>query len=130
MAMKWLGSIFDGKGDDNKGTFPWNRLTELSQLEAIHMESFQRVVLLYKHSTRCAISSVVLHRMERNEALGEADVSFYFLDLIRYRSLSNKIASDYSIRHESPQVLLLSKGKVLWVGSHGAITATNILEQL
>ncbi|WP_235996490.1 bacillithiol system redox-active protein YtxJ [Robertkochia sediminum] len=129
MAMKWLGSIFDGKGED-ENAFPWHQLTELSQLEAIQMESFQRVVLIYKHSTRCGISSVVLSRMERSKALLDAGISCYFLDLIRYRSLSNKIADAYGIRHESPQVLLLSKGKVLWHGSHGAITAPNILEQL
>lgn len=129
-TMKFFGSFFEGKGSSEKKSLPWTALTEVQQLESAVMESFRTPVLIYKHSTRCGISSVVLNRMERSLELREEDLVFYFLDLIRYRRLSQRISTDLGVVHESPQVILLNKGKVIWHGSHGAITAQNIIDHL
>ncbi|MBX3255522.1 MAG: bacillithiol system redox-active protein YtxJ [Chitinophagaceae bacterium] len=96
----------------------WNTLLETSQT---------RPQLVYKHSTRCSISSVVKGRLERAGA--PDDVDFHYLDLIAYRSLSNKIADDTGIVHESPQVLLISKGKCIFNESHSAILMDDIIEE-
>ena len=49
------------------------------------------------------------------------ELEMYFLDLITYRSLSNKIASDYNVVHQSPQLLVMKKGKAIAHNSHSGI---------
>ena len=55
-------------------------------------------------------------------------MNFYLLDLIKYRSLSNKIASDFGIEHQSPQVLVIDKGKCIYNESHSGIVFDEIEE--
>lgn len=109
----------------------WNTLTEESQLEAIRTKSQRQPVLIFKHSTRCSISSTALARMERNwkgEAAGHLEP--YYLDLIAYRSLSGRVAAEFDIPHQSPQVLLISKGECIYDASHFEISFEEISRQL
>ena len=100
----------------------WQQLTEAAHLNKIHEASFQQPILIYKHSTSCSISSMMLHRLERAWVVEEMTmVQPYFLDLITYRELSNEIAKSYNVRHESPQLLLISQGECKYDGSHGGI---------
>jgi len=67
-------------------------------------------------------------RLERSEQLHAAD--FHYLDLIKYRSLSNKIAEDFSVNHESPQVLLIKNTECVYEESHSGIDMAEIAEQV
>lgn len=102
----------------------WNILTSEDQLDDLIKKSFERAQVIYKHSTRCGVSSVVLSRLEKGKV--PSDVDFYFLDLITYRSLSNKIASDFKVHHESPQVLVIKNGECIFDESHMAIRMMDI----
>lgn len=109
----------------------WNQLTEESQLEAIKQESYNQPVMLFKHSTRCSISATTLSRLERS--WNDAEVSnlkSYYLDLLSYRNISNKIAQEFEIEHESPQVLIIKDGKATFDASHYDITFDNIKENV
>jgi bacillithiol system protein YtxJ len=105
----------------------WHPLTEESQLEAIVQQSFQQPVVIFKHSTRCSISAMAKNRLERVEQ--PENIPFYYLDLIRYRSLSNKVAEAFEVHHESPQVILIKNGECLYDESHGGIDMAEIMEQ-
>ena len=107
----------------------WTPLQTEDQLVALHQESFEHPVLVFKHSTRCSISATALSRFERNfpQAQHAAPVTPYYLDLIRFRPLSNRLASDYEVEHQSPQVLVISQGKVIHVASHFEISAKEAL---
>jgi bacillithiol system protein YtxJ len=107
----------------------WNPLTEEAQLETVRQESYTHPVLIFKHSTRCSISSTALARMQRNWAEG-GGLKPYYLDLIAYRSLSGQVASEFGVPHQSPQVLLLSKGKCVYDASHFEISFADINQQL
>ncbi len=97
----------------------WIPLTELDQLDAIDSASVLNPVLIFKHSTRCSISRTALVRLERAWTVEDDSVhSIYFLDLLRYRSISNAIAERYGIEHESPQTLVISNGKCIQVDAH------------
>jgi len=104
----------------------WKTLDSESQLEQIKAASAQQPVVIFKHSTRCSISSMVKSRLERAEAPG--DVDFYYLDLIRHRNISNKIAHDYAVEHESPQVLLIRNGACVYDESHNGISMDELKE--
>ena len=55
---------------------------------------------------------------------------FFYLDLLSYRQLSNKIAQIFSVPHESPQILLIKNGECIYEESHLGITADDLQEQL
>jgi bacillithiol system protein YtxJ len=105
----------------------WHPLTEESQLDTIVKQSFQQPIVIFKHSTRCSISAMAKNRLERVEQ--PENIPFYYLDLIRYRSLSNKIAEMFEVHHESPQVLLIKNGECVYDESHSGIDMTEIVEQ-
>ena len=98
------------------------QLTELKEL------SKTRAQVIFKHSTRCSISSMAKNRLERNTQPDSTD--FYYLDLIKYRSLSDKVAGDFSVNHESPQVLLIKNTECVYEESHSGIDMDEIAAQI
>jgi bacillithiol system protein YtxJ len=109
----------------------WKKLIAESQLEALVEESRQHPVLIFKHSTRCSISATALARLERNWKDNEVgDTTPYYLDLIANRALSGQVASQFDVAHQSPQVLLISKGECIYDASHFDISFEDIRRQL
>jgi bacillithiol system protein YtxJ len=97
----------------------WIELNSLEQLKTLQDESAQRPVLIFKHSRRCNISRTSLDRLERNWKENEmGNIKPYFLDLLSYREISNNIAEAFQVEHESPQILLIQKGKPVLHLSH------------
>ena len=110
---------------------PWHALTEMGQLDTIEKESENQPVVIFKHSTRCGISRMVLNNFERNYDLPEnSEVKLYFLDLIANRNISNEVASRFGIRHESPQMIILRDREVVHHSSHQSIEVETIKEHL
>lgn len=97
----------------------WIELESEEQLMTIQSRSFEQKSVIFKHSTRCATSSMVKSRLERS-VIPEG-IDFYYLDLIRYRAISNRVADMYNIPHESPQLLLIHNGECIYDESHMAI---------
>ena len=56
-------------------------------------------------------------------------IDFYYLDLIAYRPVSNRIAEEFKVYHESPQVLLIKKGECSYDESHNGIDMNDILAE-
>jgi bacillithiol system protein YtxJ len=106
----------------------WIELTDENQLEAIKKESFGKPVVIFKHSTRCSISAMAKNRLERDSQ--PEGVDFFYLDLIRYRALSNRIAEVFEVVHESPQVLLIREGVCVYDESHNGIAMDEIADAL
>ncbi|MFT3843876.1 MAG: bacillithiol system redox-active protein YtxJ [Lacibacter sp.] len=106
----------------------WIPLSSNDELEQLIRKSEQQPQVIFKHSTRCSISSVAKTRLEKAEAPQE--VPFYYLDLLSYRPLSNSIAERFGVDHESPQILLIKNGKCVYDESHTGINMAEIMEQL
>jgi bacillithiol system protein YtxJ len=105
----------------------WIPLTDLNQLETIKDLSFSTPQVILKHSTTCSISKMALARMERSEA--PDSIQFYYLDLLNYRPISNAIAENFNVYHESRQILLIKNGEFTYDESHGGIQMEEIVEQ-
>ena len=105
----------------------WQELTTDIQLNEIKEKSKNKYQLIFKHSTRCSLSSLVKNRLEKSAAASEID--FYLLDLIKFRPISEKISSDFSVFHESPQILLIKDGECIYDESHLGITMSDIQMQ-
>ena len=104
----------------------WIELLDMAQLETIKDESAAQPVVIFKHSTRCSISSMAKSRLERSEA--PQNILFYHLDLIRCRDISNKVADVFGVHHESPQILLIKDGACVYDESHNGIAMEDITE--
>jgi bacillithiol system protein YtxJ len=125
--------LFKGKRNKNATLLDfniimkWIILDSEQELEKIKELSNTQAVLIFKHSTRCSISSTALNRLERSWKDEEMkDIKPYHLDLITYRSISNKIADTFNVPHESPQVLLIKNGKCIYNASHLSISYKEI----
>ena len=103
-------------------------LREESELEEINRRSESKSQVIFKHSTRCSISSVAKGRLERSRVPPGAD--FHYLDLISFRNISNKIAQVFKIHHESPQILVIKNGECIYDESHMGIRMEEIEEVL
>jgi len=105
----------------------WINLTQEEQLQQIKITSKNKPQVIFKHSTRCSISSMAKNRLEKSTQPDEID--FYFLDLIKYRPISNKIAEIFKVYHESPQILLIKNDECVYDESHSGIDMGEIIEQ-
>jgi bacillithiol system protein YtxJ len=106
----------------------WINLVSEDELAKIKDLSFTQPQVIFKHSTRCSISVVAKNRLDN--ASQPDGISFYYLDLLNHRNISAKIAEDFSVCHESPQILLIKNGECVYDESHGGIRMEDILEEV
>lgn len=108
-----------------KVNLPWIDLINEDQLKNALVQSSEKPVLFFKHSTRCSISSMALSRFEENWNT-ENKCELYFLDLLENRALSNLIAELTKVEHQSPQVIVLRNNEVIYSATHSSISANEI----
>lgn len=109
-----------------KTEFPWVNLTSSEQLQELLDASVEKPLLIFKHSTRCSISSMALSRFE-NKMDPEKATNVY-LDLLTYRPISDEIAELTHVQHQSPQVLLITNREVIYSATHSEIDASEIMK--
>lgn len=105
----------------------WIELRSANELDQIKQKSQEEPVVIFKHSTSCPISSMAINRLERswdNEEMG--NIKPYYLDLIQYRSISNLIEEKFGIPHESPQIMVIKNGDVIYDTSHMGINYNDV----
>jgi monothiol bacilliredoxin len=115
--MGLLKSLFNSSQNKQESNFNWRELTEINDIEALKTLSKDKKVIIFKHSTRCGISRMVLKSFEKKWVDSE-NGDFYYLDLLRFRDISNAIAHDFEVFHQSPQLIVLENGKVRAHASH------------
>jgi bacillithiol system protein YtxJ len=105
----------------------WNTLDHTDTIEEIKESSALQPILIFKHSTRCSISSMALNRLERDwKGEDVKKLKAYFLDLIKNREVSNAVADAFHVQHQSPQVLIIKDGKCVYDNSHMGISYREI----
>lgn len=129
--MGLLKKIFGGESTNKEEkVLPWIPLTELSQLEIIEQKSHLKTQVVFKHSTRCGISSMVLNQFVDAYGFSVNDLDLYYLDLLNYRDISNEVGYKFQVIHQSPQLIVIKKGVVQAYASHGDINAVDLNEFL
>lgn len=106
----------------------WIELIAVSQLDEI--KNSVHPVIIFKHSTRCPVSKIVKGNFEKESILLPDNVLTYHLDLIKHRDISTAIAETWSIRHESPQILLIQNNGCHYDASHNDIHVANIVTEI
>ena len=105
---------------------PWIPLTSLEQLGEIKKKSAIRTQAIFKHSTTCGVSRMVINRFNETYDIPKADLDLYYLDLHNFRPVSNEVSELFRVRHESPQLLVVKDGAVVAHESHGAISQLDL----
>jgi bacillithiol system protein YtxJ len=130
--MGFLDNIF-GNSDskvNSSSSIKWNELTQIQQLDDIVSESAEVPVIIFKHSTRCAISRMALKNFEGEYTIDAEKAKPYFLDLLEHRDISNEIANRFGVMHQSPQLILIKEGKAVYNTSHSDIDAGVVKEEV
>ena len=119
--MKVLSTILGRKNRNKKeeeSFINWIPLTSLDQIKEIKELSKNEPVAIFKHSTRCGISSMVIKRFVNSFDEELKDFKVYYLDLLSYRDISNEIGYTFQVLHQSPQLLVIKKEEVISHASH------------
>lgn len=126
--MSFFDKIFGDKKEETKqGNSFWNRIESEEDLAKAIEISHQHKIAIFKHSTSCFISKTVLKNFEKEVDSENIDSnSLYYLDLLAHRNLSNAIADQLGIRHESPQLIVIENGKAIANASHQDISTSLI----
>lgn len=121
------------KGGSRSGTqkLPWTMLEDVAQLEELESSSTQKIVVLFKHSTRCMVSRMAWSMFQKDfDPEWTGKTSLYIVDVLNARAVSQQIEKRFGVRHESPQLILLKDKKVVFHQSHAQITARRIADFL
>jgi bacillithiol system protein YtxJ len=127
--MGLFEKIFKGNTETKKeevSKVHWIPVTTASQIRDLKELSKREVVAIFKHSTRCSISRMVLKQFENkfDDALKELKV--YYVDILNYREISNEIGAVFQVLHQSPQLLLIKNEEVIDFASHYDITTIDL----
>ena len=123
---KLLGS--DDEVKQVEKVLPWIFLTDIGQLDEIKKASFSKPQILFKHSTRCGISSMVMNKFVKNYDIDTELVNLYYLDLLSYRSVSDEVGYMFGVIHQSPQLIIVKNGEVVKHSSHYDINSNEIID--
>ncbi|WP_452223059.1 bacillithiol system redox-active protein YtxJ [Lacinutrix chionoecetis] len=126
--MGFLKNILGGsKEPKEEKILPWKPLTTVDQLDIISEISKEKTQIVFKHSTRCGISRMVMNQFVSAYDL-DLNADLYYLDLLNYRDVSNETGYKFQIMHESPQLIVVKNGEAVAHASHGAINELDLMK--
>ena len=97
-------------------------LSTLDELDAAITHSADRPVVIFKHSSTCGTSAQAHESIVELLAETAVGAEWYVVLVQASRQVSNAIAERFGVRHESPQVLIIDAGRVVWHASHFRVT--------
>lgn len=125
--MGLFKKIFGGNGEPKEEKLlPWIPLNDLQQINHLMEKSKGKTQVIFKHSTRCGISRMVMNQFVDAYNVTEKDLDLYYLDLLNYRDVSNEIGFKLQVMHESPQLIVIRNGSAVAHASHGAINGIDL----
>lgn len=117
-----MGFFSSSKKEEETSSFQWVNLESEKQLEDA-LSNKDEVLFIFKHSTRCPISVVAKNRFEREWTQPDFPFQLLYLDLLNFRSVSAKVEELTGVQHQSPQLIVVKNGKVIYQNSHNSISA-------
>lgn len=125
-----MGWFSKDKEEKKQNELPWERLTSVDQLKQVIEGTAEKPALLFKHSTRCSISTMALNGFIRGWEGTPEEIDIFYLDLLNHRDVSNAMAQETGVLHQSPQVIVLKNKKVVYTATHSSINARSALNSI
>ena len=126
--MVFLKNIFRDKTSKEveKTYLIWTPLISVEEINTIKEISKNYSILIFKHSTRCGISRMVIKQFESLFNDENKQLKVYYLDLLNFREVSSKLSEVFQVIHQSPQLLVIKNGISVYDESHFEITKVNL----
>ncbi len=106
---------------------PLRPLSTIAELDVAVAASSTRPILIFKHSSTCGTSAMAHEEIDALVASAPLAADIYLLHIQSARAVSSEIERRLHVRHESPQVLLIQDGQVVWSATHFRVTAAAML---
>lgn len=105
----------------------YKEITTIEEWNQAFEHSTDRPVVVFKHSTTCPVSANA-HNEFNNYLQGKPreDIDYLLVKVIESRPVSNQIAADTNVKHESPQIIYIDKKAKVWTASHWSVTKAHI----
>ncbi|MCU0328857.1 MAG: bacillithiol system redox-active protein YtxJ [Chitinophagales bacterium] len=107
-----------------------NLISSIEALEQKLLDSHERPVLFFKHSTICPVSTYAHKEIINHLEALETEMDVVKIEVIEARPVSNALAERTQVTHQSPQAILVRNGLSIYDESHYQIQAKIILAQL
>ncbi|UUW08753.1 bacillithiol system redox-active protein YtxJ [Flavobacterium plurextorum] len=108
----------------------WNTISTENEVLEIIEKSAVKPQIIFKDSVSCGISAFAKERLTNDYGLIENIADFNYLDLLSHRAISNFITAKLEVTHQSPQIIVLIDGKVIFRDSHHSIDAKKIADKI
>jgi len=108
----------------------WLVLDQENRISELIAKSHEQPVAVFKHSVSCGISNMAKFQLENGWDISSDELAFYYLDLLAHRKISNQIAEQLKVVHQSPQLILLERGEVVFDTSHHGVHLTGLKHAL
>lgn len=129
--MGLFNSIFSNLNNQSlQEAVNWINLTNLDEIRDIKTLSISESIFIFKHSTRCGISRIVKKQFEKLLLQNKNNIKVYYLDLLKYRNVSDAVSEVFQVKHESPQLLIIRNEEAVKHVSHYDITTISINKYL
>lgn len=129
--MGLFNSIFSNSNNQSlQEAINWINLTNLDEITDIKTLSISESIFIFKHSTRCGISRIVKKQFEKLLLQNKNNIKVYYLDLLKYRNVSDAVSDVFQVKHESPQLLIIRNEEAVKHVSHYDITTISINKYL
>lgn len=104
----------------------WKEINTIEEWKEALEASAMRPVVILKHSTACPVSANALDEYDNYLQDHAADAEYLLVKVIESRHVSNQIAEDLALKHESPQIILIKDKQKFWSASHWSVTYAHI----
>ena len=99
-------------------------LRDVAALDDFLARSNGDPVIIFKHSDSCGISARAYTQMS------EVASPVGLVTVQTARAVSDELEERMGLAHETPQVMIVSDGKVAWTASHGQVKAAAVEAEL
>ena len=125
--MGLFDKLFNSSSETlDKKELHWIPLNSINQLDDIKDKSSTKTQIIFKHSTRCGTSRMVMNQFTKDYCFNENDFDLYYLDILNNRDVSNEVGYTFQVIHESPQLLVIRNGVVVAHASHSGINSIDL----
>jgi bacillithiol system protein YtxJ len=99
---------------------PFREISDVTSLDEFVATANGVPAILFKHSNTCGISARAYREMANlTQPVGIVIVQ-------HARPVSDEIARRWSLAHETPQVLIVRDGRLVWSASHFEVKANEV----
>lgn len=105
----------------------WREITEIHEWEQLWENSDKKPIVVLKHSTKCPVSANALAEFEAylNDK-PNSEPEYVLVKVIESLQVSNRIAEDTGVKHESPQIIWIKDKQKRWDTSHWSVTKAHM----